>query len=53
MLVLTVRGYQAMGYRIPIAPVSDSLNFGEAVDGRARSGLDVLTAPVAMAGRGR
>jgi hypothetical protein len=47
------RGYQAMGYRIPVAPVGDNLNFGEAVDGRARSGLDVLTAPVAMAGRGR
>src|SRR5258706_5870718 len=47
------RGYQAMGYRIPVAPVGDKLNFGEAVDGRARSGLDVLTAPVATAGRGR
>jgi hypothetical protein len=47
------RGYQAMGYRIPVAPVSDNLNFGEAAGGRARSGLDVLTAPVAMAGRGR
>jgi superfamily II DNA or RNA helicase len=47
------RGYQAIGYRIPVAPVSDNLNFGEAVDGRARSGLDVLIAPVAMAGRGR
>jgi superfamily II DNA or RNA helicase len=47
------RGYQAMGYRIPVAPVSDNLDFGEAVDGRARSGLDVLTTPVAMAGRER
>jgi superfamily II DNA or RNA helicase len=25
------RGYQAMGYRIPVAPVSDNLDFGEAV----------------------
>ena len=48
------RGYQAIGYRIPVAPVSDKLNIGEALDGRARSGLDVLTAPVArsVAARG-
>lgn len=25
------RGYQAMGYRVPAAPVNDSLDFGEAV----------------------